>query len=141
MNDFMDEHLLEVREHLGDGYQPLIDFESWRVAILHWEPGMHPAETSVVERHTHTDEVFVLLIGHAVMIVAGNDGSAGELLGVTMQVGKLYNVKRNAWHAVLLSRGGSILIVENRDTGEANTEFCTLTAAQRQAILAMDFSP
>jgi hypothetical protein len=135
MKDFMDEHLLEVREHLGDGYQPLVDFETWRVALLRWKPGMQPAEISFVERHTHTDEVFVLLLGSAMLLLAGNALSAGDLNGLTLQVGKLYNVKQNAWHSLLLSRDASILIVENRDTGDQNTEYCPLTSSQKQSIL------
>lgn len=138
--DSMDEHLLEVLEYRGAGYRPLVDFESWRVAVLRKCPGMDPASTTRVERHTETDEVFVLLLGRAMLIIAGDDSSAGSMVGLTMQKGKIYNVKRNTWHAALLSRGGSILIIENRNTGETNTEFCLLTAAQRQAILEMDFS-
>ena len=38
-----------------------------------------------------------------------------------MEAGKIYNVRRNTWHTVLLSREASVLIVENRDTGEANS--------------------
>ena len=137
----MDEHLLEVREHPGDGYRPLIDFESWRVALLRWKPGMQPAEITEVERHTRTDEVFVLLLGSATLILTGNAVSADNLRGISMQAGKLYNVKQNAWHAILLSRDASILIVENRDTCDENTEYCTLTAQQKQAIMEMGFSP
>lgn len=141
MTDFSDEHLLEVREHLGDGYQPLIDFGTWRVAVLRWKPGMQPAETSFVERHTQTDEVFVLLLGRAMLLLAGNALSAGDLIGLPLQLGRLYNVKQDAWHTLLLSRDASILIVENRDIGDQNTEYCPLTDRQKQSILDMNFLP
>ena len=30
----MDEKMIEVREFTGPGYQPVIDFGTWRVAIM-----------------------------------------------------------------------------------------------------------
>ena len=32
----MDESLLEIRDYTGEGYQPLVDYADWRVAILNY---------------------------------------------------------------------------------------------------------
>ena len=43
-----------------------------------------------------------------------------------MEKGKIYNVKAAAWHALLLSEGSKVLIVENEDTSLENTEYIYL---------------
>ena len=40
-----------------------------------------------------------------------------------MQTGKLYNVKKGAWHALLMERDAKVLIVENHSTGPENSEY------------------
>ena len=61
----MVEEILAIRQFEGEGYKPLIDFKSWRVAILRWAPFMVVEKLDSMERHTQTDEVFVLLHGQA----------------------------------------------------------------------------
>jgi len=135
----MEDKPLEISEYLGEGYQPLIDFGSWRVAILRWEPGTRPEKIEVMERHTQTDEVFVLLEGWATLLIGGNQEKVGDIQAEVMASGKLYNVKQNTWHSALLSQDASILIVENRDTGDENSEYFQLTAAQRGIISGLEF--
>ena len=137
----MDEQLLEIRQYLGTGYQPLIDYGDWRVAILRWEEASLPGNIECMERHTQTDEVFVLLDGWATLLIGGNQGKVSDIQAEVMSSGKLFNVKQNTWHNALLSRDASILIVENRDTGESNSEFFQLTAEQRQEILGLEYHP
>jgi ureidoglycolate hydrolase len=130
---------LEISEYLGEGYQPLIDFGSWRVAILRWEPGSRPEKIEFMERHTQTDEVFILLEGWATLLIGGNQEKVDDIQAQVMAGGKLYNVKQDTWHSVLLSRDASILIVENRDTDDSNSEYFQLTSAQKQAILGLGY--
>ncbi len=59
----MDNETLEIKQYTGEGYQPLIDFDTWRVAILRWAEGSLPENIETMERHTQTDEVFVLTGG------------------------------------------------------------------------------
>jgi ureidoglycolate hydrolase len=131
----MDESLVEIREYKGAGFQPLIHFGDWRVAILRWEQGLQPQKIEHMERHTQTDEVFVLLEGQATLILGGKDAIVNGAYPYVMECGKLYNVKQDVWHTILLSRDASILIVEDRDTGKENTEFCDLTGDFREEIV------
>ncbi len=131
----MDESLLQIREFNGAGYQPLIDFAGWRVAILRWNQSMLPEKLELMERHTQTDEVFVLMNGWATLILGGNGLQTSDICQQVMEPGKIYNVKRNAWHTVVLSQDASILIVENQDTGEENTEYCRISNESKQEIL------
>lgn len=133
----MDESLLEVKQYNGEGYHPLIDFHAWRVAILRWEQSMLPEKIEYMERHTQTDEVFVLLEGKATLILGGRQVSVEGVYPQVMGKGKLYNVKQNAWHTIIPSRDATILIVEERNTGEENTEFCNLPEEFRKEIIKL----
>ena len=131
----MDESLLEIRTFEGIGYKPLIDFGTWRVAILRYLDDIQPDRINGMERHTETDEVFVLLKGRGVLIMGGNGAQVNGIFSQVMEDGKLYNVKRHAWHTILLSRDASVLLVENRDTGALNSEHADLSEEQREQIL------
>ena len=130
----MDESVLEIRSYEGEGYQPLVDFGSWRVAILRFEDGLLPDQQSSMERHMQTDEVFVLTKGEGSLILGGNSTEVGRLALQPMEIGKVYNIKRCAWHTVSLSRDASVVIIENRDTTDRNSEYAQLTQEQRQWI-------
>jgi ureidoglycolate hydrolase len=134
----MGEDILAIREYEGEGYKALIDFKSWRVAILRWAPFMTVDRLDTMERHTQTDEVFVLLHGRSSLVLGGNGSVVQELCVQGMEAGKLYNVRQNAWHAVLMSQDASILIVEESNTGEENTEYCQLDEGLRKKIIATE---
>jgi ureidoglycolate hydrolase len=133
----MDDQLLEIKQYLGEGYQPLIYFNTWRVAILRWISSLLPENIDMMERHTQTDEVFVLLEGQATLILGGNGMKVEHIFPQVMEAGRLYNVRQNVWHSILVSRDASILIVENRDTGEKNTEYCKLTEEFKKTIIGL----
>jgi hypothetical protein len=131
----IDERWLEIREYAGPGFQPLIDFGGWRVAMLRYDERDDAQASLIMERHTQTDEVFVLIGGEAILLLGGTGPQVEAVASVRMEPRKLYNVRENAWHSILLSRDASILIVENRDTAEANSEYAELAPAQRAQIL------
>jgi ureidoglycolate hydrolase len=140
----MDNQCLDILDYDGHGYQPMVDFEGWRVALLRYSEESHPENDGMLERHTETDEIFVLLEGKAVMIMGGNAAQVDGIALLVMEKGKIYNVRRNAWHSVVLSKDANVLIVENQDTSEANSEYVYLpeerrgeivTAARREGIL------
>ncbi len=131
----MDEQLLEIRDYEGEGYQPLVDYGTWRVAILRFLDGLQPERQSSMERHTETDEVFVLTKGKGMLIMGGNGMQIDGIYPQIMEIGKIYNVKRNAWHTVLLSRDASVLLVENCNTDKHNSEYADLSNEQRKLIV------
>lgn len=133
----MDENLLQVREYNDEGYRPLVDFNGWRVAILNYIDEIHPRNNRRMERHCQTDEVFVLLRGRATLLIGGNEPHTLEFLPQPMESGKLYNVRQNTWHAVLMSRDASILLVENTDTGKSNSEYAVIPRNLREQILIL----
>lgn len=131
------EKLVEVREYRGKGYSPVIDFESWRVAILRWDESTQAAAIDRLERHDETDEVFVLLDGQCMLIIGDEAGRELALYSITMQPFKLYNVKRGCWHACILSPAAEVLIIENKDTTLANSPRKLLEAHHRSQIMTL----
>ena len=131
----IDENLLEVREYAGDGYQPIIDYGAWRVAILRFHPEREPQAIATMQRHDETDEVFVLLAGRCILFLGEGDDQIGTIHAVDMQPLKAYNIKRGTWHTHTLDRDATVLIVENRDTSEANSPLIAVTDDQRSELV------
>ena len=137
----MDEKLLQIHTYDGPGFKPLVAFSAWRVAILNFLEQLVPERIDSMERHTETDEVFVLLCGQGVLVLGGNCDHVDGIYPQPMQTGVIYNVKRDAWHTILLSRDAAVLLVENRDTGDHNTEYASLSIDQRRLILELPDHP
>lgn len=137
MSFTVNEKLLEVREHDKEGYLPLVDYESWRVAILNFSDDLLPENIKTMQRHNETDEVFVLLNGRCILFIGGGDKKVTDIFAENMQPFKIYNVKKSVWHSHTLSRDAKLLIVENRNTTFDNSPFCPLTGMQRKRIADM----
>ncbi len=131
----MDNSLLEICSYDGDGYKPLNDFGTWRIAFLNYLDEIQPDQIDSMERHTETDEVFVLLQGRGMIIMGGNGADVDGVYPQRMESGKLYNVKLNSWHTILLSRDATVLLVENRDTGKHNSEYAPISPNHRHKIM------
>lgn len=137
----METELFEVKRFSGEGFKPLVSFESWRVAVLRYMDKLHPDKLVEMERHITTDEVFILTRGKAMLVLGGNQPSVREILPVIMDPGEIYNVKKNTWHTIILSRDAHIIIVENADTTRENSEFVSLSTESVRSVrsLAHDF--
>lgn len=131
------DELMEILEYKETGYQPLIDFNGWRVAILNYLDEIQPGAIKSFERHQETDEVFVLLRGKGILFLGEGESKVERIYSQSMDPGKLYNIKKNVWHSVVLTRDGSVLIVENQNTGENNTQYSPLLTEHRQLIEAV----
>ncbi len=132
------ESLLGVHIYADAGYLPLVDFGTWRVAILNYSHDLRPENIDAMQRHNATDEVFVLLRGRCILFVAeGGDHSIAVIHAQPMAPHTIYNVKKAVWHTHSLSPDAMVLVVENRDTTYDNSPFCPLTARQRKTICEM----
>ena len=132
----MQNGLIDILEYNGEGYKPLVDFGTWRVAFLRFIDEIIPENIQRLERHVETDEVFVLLEGKAVLFIGEGEQEVKQLVSIVMQPGKLYNVRKNTWHCCVLSHDGTILLVENCDTGPDNTDYIDLDASQRDYLVS-----
>ena len=133
----MQNNLLEIQEYIGEGYKPLVDFESWRVAMLNYSPALLPDQLTQMQRHNETDEVFVLLQGRCILFVGEGEKRVGRIYAADLEPGKIYNVKRAVWHTHTLSFEAKVLVVENRETTYDNSPFSPLTPAQHQELVRL----
>jgi len=131
----MQNEMLDIVDYDGEGYKPLVDFGTWRVAFLRYIDELIPENIHQFERHVQTDEVFVLLEGQAVLFLGEGEQEITGLFNFEMEPGKLYNVRKNAWHGCVLSRDATILLVENKDTGKENTDYIRLESAQKERLV------
>lgn len=131
----IDETLLKVVTFNGIGYQPLIDFESWRVAILRYHQELLPHNITYMQRHDETDEVFVLLEGRCILLIGEGIYQVEHIYAVDMLPNQIYNVKRGCWHSHTLSSDARVLIVENRNTSDFNSPKSNLSPQQCDFII------
>jgi ureidoglycolate hydrolase len=125
---------LEAAGHDGPGYQPLLESDGdWMAAIMNGTPTSWSVP-EVIEKHPGTDELFVLVTGRAIMVMAGGGEKPGEIQQVEMEPNVLYNVKRGYWHATLMSADAKIIIVERTGTNIDGSVLVPLSESQRAAI-------
>ena len=131
------ETLLEIREHTGTGYLPLIDYGAWRVAVLRYIDELLPQDLVKMQRHLETDEVFVLLSGRCILFLGEGDERVSSIHAQDMEPLTLYNVKKRGWHTHTLSTDATVLIVENRDTASSNSSETALDEGQRKRLIEL----
>lgn len=121
---------IEVKEYKEPGYAPVIDFESWRVAVLNDIDELEIPNLKTMQKHLESDEVFVLLKGHVTLFTAGNGEKIGTIRSMPLEPLKCYNVKKGVWHTHTLEKDSSVLIVEKRNTCDDNSPTVPLTEKQ-----------
>ena len=131
------ESLIEIREHNEPDYMPLIDYQNWRVALINYTTDYLPEKITRMQKHTETDEVFVLLIGRCILFLGEGNESVTKIHVADMELYKLYNVKQGVWHSHTFSEDARVLIVENRDTVYENSPFVDLSESQRKEVMRL----
>ncbi|MGL4648041.1 MAG: cupin domain-containing protein [Caldilineaceae bacterium] len=114
----------------GDDFLPVVESGGWLVALMNWSPRFDRSGWGTLERHLHSDEVFVLLKGRAVLLWDGGDGPVCE----QMALGVVYNVRQSTWHNVIGTRDAQWLIVESSPDPALPTEYRPLTATEKTRI-------
>ncbi len=130
----MKKEYIDISSYQGEGYLPMIDYESWRVAILRYCEELEVQNLATMQKHDESDEVFVLLEGNCILFTGGNQDSIGEIDAVKMEPLQLYNVKKGTWHTHTLDRAATVLIVENRDTCDMNSPTVRMSSAQTEQL-------
>ena len=116
---------MKICEYADEGYHRLVENPAWTVAVINYAPRFDAVNFVRMERHMKTDEVFVLLSGHATLVV-------GETMErVEMEPTKVYTMECGEWHHILVARDARVLVVENADTSPANTEYRDVTCLWR----------
>lgn len=130
----MNKEYIDITTYEGEGYKPVIDYETWRVAILNYCEELEIQNIKTMQKHDETDEVFVLLKGNCTLFSGGKGDNIGDVDGIAMKPLQLYNVKRGVWHTHTLDKDGMVLIVENKDTSDFNSPTETLNEQQTKQL-------
>jgi hypothetical protein len=133
----MNREYIDITVYAGEGYKPMIDFKSWRVAILRYCEELEIQNLKTMQKHNESDEVFVLLNGNCTLFSGGKGDTIGEMDTVAMESLKLYNVKQGTWHTHTLDKEATVLIVENQDTSDLNSPTLKLTTEQIEQLRAL----
>jgi len=126
---------VETYSHGHEGFKILVNYRTWRTAVLNYGQTTNPEYFNYIEKHRETDEVFVLLKGKAYLAIGG-DVELLELIEVfPMDLCKTYNIKKNVWHGVIMSKDASIYLVEEANTGKENSSYHYLSEDEKEKIL------
>lgn len=130
----MNSEYIAITQYEGEGYKPMIDFASWRVAILRYCEELEIQNLKTMQKHNETDEVFILIEGNCILFSGEKGDNIGKIDGVKMEPLKLYNVKKGVWHTHTLDKKGMVVIVENRDTNDSNSPTKSLNLEQLEQL-------
>lgn len=128
---------IEVKEYTEPGYAPVVDYESWRVAVLNDCEELKVENLKTMQKHLLSDEVFVLLKGSCTLFTAGDGVKPAEVKSMKLVPCKCYNVKAGVWHTHTLEDDSSVLIVENRNTNDSDSPTETLSEEQIKQLLSI----
>lgn len=118
-------------------YEPIVDYKTWRVAVLKYCPNTRPENIHTMQKHEQTDEVFVLLSGNCILYSAGNGDVPGEVLATKLEPDRVYNVPCGYWHNHTLDEGASVLIIENQDTNDDNSPILPISDGQKKELFRL----
>jgi hypothetical protein len=128
--------LVEIGEYFGMGFQPVLDFEGWRVAMKRYGEGTQAAKFHSVDRHNETNEVFILTEGKAEMLLMDGGSTPSEFHLFPMALNVAYSVQASAWHHVFMSEDAHIIVFERSNTSRENSDHFELDAATIAEIRA-----
>lgn len=134
----MKQEYIEVSSYEGEGYRPMIDYKTWRVAILRYCEELEVQNLITMQKHNESDEVFILLEGNCTLFTGGKGERVDEIDGISMKPLQLYNVKQGVWHTHTLDKNATVLIVENQDTSDKNSPTEALTQDQIAKLREID---
>ena len=131
----MREEQMEIVEFQKSGYLPLVDYETWRVAVLKFCDDLKIENIKTMQKHMQTDEVFIILKGHCTLYLGGSGEPQDRIEKVAMHPEKVYNIKKGVWHNHTMDEQGEVVIVENSNTSDDNSPIIELTKEQIQQLI------
>lgn len=126
--------MIEKYIYNGEGYDPYLIRSGWQVAKLNYAPGIGMDDIEKIDVHLHTDEVFILIAGRAVLIAAEKEEDKIIYEMVNMEKGIVYNIPKGVWHNIAMEKDAEIIIVEKSDTHLNDFEYFWLKDNQKEEL-------
>ncbi len=121
-------------EFSGEGMHRQYENEKWTVGIKNWKPANDITGIDMLERHNQTDELFVLLSGSCTLISAEETANGMVFDKVIMVPNKVYNIPMTLWHNTITTKEAKMILIEDSNTGESNSNFYKLSKKEIEAI-------
>ena len=133
----MNKKYIDITSYDGEGYQPLVHFESWRCAVLRYIDELELENLKDMQKHDETDELFILLEGKCVLFTGGQGDELNDFDAIDMEPLKIYNVKKGTFHTHTLKENSTVLIVENDNTYDCNSPKIFLNEEQKAILVEL----
>ena len=117
-------------EFTGEGMQRVFENEKWTVGIKNWKPANDVTGIDCLERHTLTDELFVLVEGVCTLVYANETDNGLEFGAVKMEKDKVYNIPATLWHNTITQKDTKMILIEDSNTSMDNSDILNLNEAQ-----------
>jgi hypothetical protein len=131
-----------TREHDGEGLKRVYENGAWMVGLKNYKPANDALLFTEVERHVQTDELFLLLAGSCVLLSLFEENGALRFEAQAMKIGALSVIPRGLWHTTVTKPGTRLALIEDPETGAANSSVRVLSSAElehaRKAIFAAE---
>jgi len=129
--------MIEKYKHEAKGYLPCLINTNWQAAILNFAEEQEAKNIDKIEKHTQTDEIFVLLHGNAVLIAADVYGNEISIKTEVMEKGIIYNIPQNVWHNIAMDKNAKIFIFENSNTHLNDCTYLSLNDRQQKELYSL----
>jgi len=129
--------LIQTYLHTGEGYNPFFIKDNWQVAQLNYVDPQDLYGIKKMDMHQHTDEVFVLTAGRAILIAAHLLADNFSFECINMDIGTTYNIPINTWHNIAMDKDASLIIVEKNNTHITDCIYKPLNEAEQNKLNAI----
>jgi len=126
--------LIETYKHDREGYDPSLIRDGWQAAFLNYADAESLEQIVKLDIHHETDEAFVLLEGHSVLIAAAIKDAVIDYDLIDMKPGIIYNIPKETWHKIAMQKGSKVFIVERANTHLGDFEFYDLSNEQMKDL-------
>ena len=114
--------MLKILNAKSPGFEAVVKTDRFKCAFITHAPMYAYGAVREMKRHNLTDEVFVLLSGHATLLIREGE----DMKQYPMEPGKAYNVIAGTWHYLGVSEDGMLFVTESSDTDKTNTDTLVL---------------
>lgn len=125
---------IDIYNYDGEGLERSYACENRLVGIKNYKPASSREQMDNLEKHLLTDELFIPLTEGSILLY-NQDG--GSLCHASMEMGRIYSVRKGTWHNVLMIPGGKMALTERADTSMENSLLLPLTREERDLIQSL----
>ena len=125
---------LVITDYSGEGVGGEVKGNSYSILILNFLERLAAVKIEDMQRHTETDESFILLKGSAVLFTSEGKEKPEIINPYKLEIGKVYTVPKGIWHTQSMTRDAKILLVESQGTVAENSPRCKLSEEQKAEL-------